>query len=213
MIRRLTLSMALLLLAPLHAAAQTPAQRIEAVRARMAQLRVPVELIDTKVAEGRAKAVPMDRIAAAVERRGAGLATAQAALARPGRPAERAELSAGADAVDAGIDAGSIRAAVQAAPAGHGAIALAVLTQLHLQGMPVDRALEMVRRAAARGDQAVADLAQPGNGRGGAAAAPRTGNQGNGNGRGRPAGVGGGPPAGVPSGHKPHPDHPGGGKP
>lgn len=201
MIRRWMALIAVLVLAPLHAAAQTPTQRIETVRARMAQLRIPVELIDSKVAEGRAKGVAMDRIAAAVERRGAGLATAQTALARPGRPADRAELAAGADAVDAGIDAGSIRAAAQAAPAGHGAIALAVLTQLHLQGVPVGRALEMVRRAAARGDQAVADLAQPGNGRGNSGNAPRAGNQGNGNGRGRPEG--------VPAGHKPHPEHPG----
>lgn len=206
---RLLLFMGMLMLSPLQAAGQNPAQRIEAVRARMAQLRIPVELIDTKVAEGRAKGVPMDRIAAAVERRGAGLATAQAALSRPGRPADRAELSAGADAVDAGIDASSMRAAVQAASPGHGAIALAVLTQLHLQGLPVDRALEMVRRAAAQGDQAVADLAQQNNGRGNSGNnTPRAGNQGQGQGRGRPAGVGGGPPAGVPSGRKPHPEHP-----
>jgi len=208
MMRRFLISMAILVAAPLQAVGQTPAQRIEAVRARMGQLRIPVELIDAKVAEGRAKGVPIDRIAAAVERRGAGLATAQTALSRPGRPADRAELSAGADAVDAGIDASSMRAAVQAASPGHGAIALAVLTQLHLQGMPVDRALEMVRRAAAQGDQAVADLAQQSAGRGNSGNVPRAGNQGRGQGRGRPAGVGGGPPAGVPSGRKPHPEHP-----
>jgi hypothetical protein len=66
LMRRFVLA-ALLLFAPLSwAAAQgTPEQRIAAARQRASTVGIPVSLLDGKVAEGRAKGVPMDRIAAA----------------------------------------------------------------------------------------------------------------------------------------------------
>src|SRR4051794_22965269 len=102
MMRRLTLT-ALLLLVPLSwAGAQTPAQRIQAARQRSAQAGIPVALLDGKVAEGRAKGVPEDRIAAAVERRLASLQRARDAMAgqAPAAPLTGADLSVGADALE-----------------------------------------------------------------------------------------------------------------
>ncbi|MBW3571262.1 MAG: hypothetical protein KY467_09160, partial [Gemmatimonadetes bacterium] len=52
-----------------QAQAQDPQQRIETARQRAESAGIPVALLDSKVAEGRAKGVPMDRIAGAVERR------------------------------------------------------------------------------------------------------------------------------------------------
>src|SRR5690606_3804779 len=95
-----------ILLIPTALLAQTPESRIESARGRIAELGYPATLLDERIAEGRAKGVPMERIAAAVERRAVALHTAGTAL-RPfiDRPSA-AELSAGADAIEAGIPPG-----------------------------------------------------------------------------------------------------------
>src|SRR5688500_5311503 len=60
---------AMLALVPAALAAQTPEVQITRALERAVQAGVPVELLESKVAEGRAKGVPADRIAAAVQRR------------------------------------------------------------------------------------------------------------------------------------------------
>jgi hypothetical protein len=199
MIRMLAVAAALATLAPAAMVAQAPADRIEAARARVAAAGIPVELIDARIAEGRAKGVPLARIAEAVERRAASLDRAREALSTAGarRPAH-AELAAGADAIEAGVDGASLRAVIQGARDGERPVALAVLGELVRQGMPVGEALARVEAALARRDGALARLpeqAAAARGRGGPPA-----------GAGRPAGVGGapagtpsGPPAGVPA--------------
>src|SRR5438874_10376367 len=62
------------------AMAQTTQQRIDAAAAHARDAGIPVTLLDSKVAEGKAKGIPMDRIAAAVERREAALEKASQAL-------------------------------------------------------------------------------------------------------------------------------------
>jgi len=150
---------AALALAPLPLQAQrTPAQRIEAARARAAQAGIPAELLQQRIAEGRAKGVPEDRIATAVERREAGLERAQAALGGRGARSTPAELAAAADAIDAGVDAQSIRTVIQAARAEERPVALAVLAELVRQGVPVDQALARVTAAIARHGDALSRL-------------------------------------------------------
>ena len=51
------------------AGAQEPQQRIAAALDRARAAGLPVELLESKLAEGRAKNVPLDRIAAAIEAR------------------------------------------------------------------------------------------------------------------------------------------------
>lgn len=85
------------------AAAQTPQARIDAALARATEAGIPVALLQSKVAEGRAKGVSLERIAAAVERRGAALEHARDVLRGP-REVDQAGLSVAADAVEAGID-------------------------------------------------------------------------------------------------------------
>jgi len=51
------------------AQAQPPQERINAALARAQQVGIPVALLESKIAEGKAKGVSLERIAAAIERR------------------------------------------------------------------------------------------------------------------------------------------------
>lgn len=195
-------------------AQQTPETRIEAAKRRAQAGGVPVALLESRVAEGRAKGVPMDRIAAAVERRATSLLRAQDAM-RGARSVTSADLSAGADAVEAGIGEAPLREVITRARAADRPVAIAVLTYLHReQGLPVSQALARVTAALGSGSEALRNLPTQ-----------ARGNPNGGQGGGRPEGVGqgGGPPAGVPAPGRPpeagrpdgagKPDDRGGGRP
>jgi hypothetical protein len=159
----------LLLLASLPAAAQPgdPAGRIEAARRRAQAAGIPVSLLDSKVAEGRAKNVPAERIAAAVERRLGSLSRAHELMRGPrGEAVGAADLSVGADALEAGVDEGTLRALSASAPATHRAVAVAVLTQLVRDGISSQQALVQVRRALSRNPEELRSLPAAGRGRG-----------------------------------------------
>jgi hypothetical protein len=151
--RRIVLA-ALLLFAPLSWAAGqgTPEQRIAAARQRAAAAGIPVSLLDGKVAEGRAKAIPVDRIATAVERRLASLQRARDAMGGGARPPALtpADLTVGADALDAGVDPAALGRLAREAGADRRTVAIAVLTQLVQEGMASEQALARVTAALAR---------------------------------------------------------------
>jgi len=224
--RNTLLAAALLALAPALLEGQRPdhaTERIQAAHDRVAQAGIPVELLTIKISEGRAKGVSEDRIAAAAERRAAGLLRSQEALAGSNRRIGGAEIGAGADAIEAGVDANALRSVIQQARDENGAVALAVLGELVRQGMPVQNALDRVTEALQRGDDALAHLPQqaadararrgPPEGAGPAAGGGRPSGVGNapaGTPGGRPAGVptpgtrpGGGPPENTPAGGRP----------
>ena len=143
---------------------------------------IPVSLLERKIAEGKAKGVPMDRIAAAVENRLDALTKASEAMAKGGleHPTE-GDLSVAADAVQGGVSATALATISQTAPQDRRAVAIAVLTDLVALGHTPESALEQVQAALARGPEALANL--PG------AAAARTGERRRGcggAGRGRP---------------------------
>lgn len=203
---RLTLALVAALLAlPSAAGAQDPQQRIDAARQRAAAAGIPVALLDGKVAEGRAKGVPIDRIAVAVERRLGTLSRAREAMAGAPRtaPVSAADLSVGADALEAGVDPAVLGRLTVSAPANQRAQAISILTELVAGGETSDRALAKVTAALTRGPEALRQLpgeaaSERGQGRGNANAPPGRGNNGRGNnagGRGRGQG---GPPASVP---------------
>ena len=184
---------------PAAAHAQDPQQRIEAARRRAQGAGIPVALLDSKVAEGRAKGVPMDRIATAVERRLVTLSQAREAMS--GASVTAAELSVGADALEAGVDARVLGQLAAAAPASQRAVAIAILTQLVSNGLSSERALARVQSAMAQGPEALRRLpgeAASERGRGGS---PPGRGQGRGRGNDNAGGRGrgqGGPPASVP---------------
>jgi hypothetical protein len=212
MMKRLILT-AVLLLSPLSwAAAQgDPAQRIVAARQRAAQVGIPVSLLDSKVAEGRAKNIPEARIATAVERRLASLERARAAMSAGAHaPAiTPADLNVGADALDAGVDPGVLGRLAQAAAPDRRAVAIAVLAELVQQGVSSEQALARVTAALASGPEALRQLPGEaksnaggnGNGQGNAGARrgpPDVRGPANAAAHGGRAGAGGGPPSSVP---------------
>lgn len=139
-------------------AAQTPEDQIADVLARARAAGIPVELLDEKIAEGRAKGVSPDRIAAALERRAAGLARAQEALQHR-RDIEPADLAVAADALESGVSEAVLQAIADLAPRERRAVAIAALDYLVQEGQTPERALDRVREALDRGPDALRRLA------------------------------------------------------
>jgi hypothetical protein len=184
---------------------QPPQDRINTALARARQVGIPVALLESKIAEGKAKGVSLERIAAAVERREAALEKASQALRSQADAAS--SLSVGADAVEAGVSEAALKAIAENAPRDRRNVAIAVLTELVEQGHVPEAALERVREALKRGPDALANLPAQ-------AAAARGGDPGSaasGRGGGRAAGAEPGPPASVPApGSSPQAGRPGG---
>jgi len=164
--RRKTLFLAgALALAPLTLFAQDSTTaagadaRVQAALETAVNAGIPVSLLERKIAEGKAKGVPMDRIATAVETRLDALTKASAAMARGGleHPTE-GDLSVAADAVQGGVSATALATISQNAPQDRRAVAIAVLTDLVALGHTPESALEQVQSALARGPEALANL-------------------------------------------------------
>lgn len=202
--KRIPFIAVLLLLAPLSLGAQgqgDPAQRIDAARRHADATGIPVSLLDLKVAEGRAKGVPADRIAGAVEIRLSLLSRAREAMVGAGRGSvSAADLSAGADALAAGVTTEALASLARSAPGDRRAVAIAVLAQLVQEGDRSDRALERVRLAMAN-PETLRTL--PGQVRRGNGNANGKGVQGDHPGKGEAAGLSSSPPNGVGGAAKP----------
>lgn len=186
--------------------AQTPEERIHKGLARAREAGIPVALLESKIAEGKAKGVSMERIAAAVERREAALERASQALS--GKPdIGSADLAVAADAVESGVSEAVLRAIAETTPRERRAVAIAALTQLVQLGHVPEKALERVREALKRGPDALLNLpAQAGAAAGQRDGRPDVQTPGAAGRRG-----GAGPPAGVPGpGNRPQPTRPGG---
>jgi hypothetical protein len=190
------------------AAAQTPQERIDAALAKAKAAGIPVALLESKVAEGRAKGVTPERIAAAVERRQAALERANSVLRGP-RAVDADGLDVGADAVEQGISEAVLAAIADAAPRERRSVAIAALTELVARGRASQNALDQVRDAIKKGPEALANLP--------AQAAAADGRRGGGPPESRPGadrgrgGTDAAPPAAVPApGGSPQPKRPGG---
>lgn len=200
---------ALIVLARTDAAlAQTTQDRIDTAIAHAREAGIPVTLLESKVAEGKAKGVPMDRIAVAVERRETALVKASQALS--GRTdVGTADLSVAADAIESGVSAAVLKAIADTAPRDRRVVAIAALTELVKQGTVPEAALDRVKDALKRGPDALANLpaqAAAGQSRGGGQPDTTGSSAGQGRGRGQS-----GPPASVPApGASPEPTKPGG---
>ena len=185
-----------------NAQVQPPQDRINTALARARQVGIPVALLESKIAEGKAKGVSLERIADAVARREAALERASEALR--GQPEAASSLSVGADAVEAGVSDAALKAIADNAPRDRRNVAIAVLTELVEQGHASATALERVTEALKRGPDALANLPAQ-------AAAARAGGAGAASGRGGRSGAEGGPPASVPApGSTPQAGRPGG---
>jgi microcompartment protein CcmK/EutM len=163
--RHLTLSLAALLVAaPLAAQDSTTTSttadaRVTATLDHAMSAGIPVELLQRKVDEGKAKGVPMDRIAIAVENRLTALTHARDAMLSAGiTHTTEGQLSVAADAVQAGVSQAALVAVGRSAPEERRTVAIAVLTQLVASGQLPDQAVAHVQAAIARGPEALANL-------------------------------------------------------
>ena len=157
-----------LVLLPTVATGQTPEERIEAAMAGAREAGIPVSLLESKRAEGQAKGVPMDRIATAVESRLQHLETARQAMGRVANNVDAPQLSAGADAIGAGVSEAVLAEIAGSAGRDRRSVAVAALTHLvSREGLASNVALARVKAALAQGPQALANLAtRSGAGRG-----------------------------------------------
>lgn len=200
-IRRMLGTALVLAVVPLALEAQVPDQaqaRIEAAIERVTQRGMPASLVQSKIAEGRAKGVPAARIAQAAERRAETLIRAHDAFARAGVQPREADYAAGADAIGRGVSAAAVGDLARSASPESRAVAIAVLSYLVTDlGIPQDEARNRVEAAGRAGPEALANLpAQAAAAMGRRGPPPGVG-QGQG---GPPEGAGrgqGGPPAGV----------------
>lgn len=196
MIRSLS-AILLLLVVPPAASAQTPDAQISRALDRAMAAGIPVELLESKLAEGRAKGIPLDRIAGAVQRRLAVLERVRATI-DVRRDFTSEELGVAGDALANGVDEDVLRTISSSAPRERRAVAIAALSQLVRLGHPSEEALRRVTEALNSGPEALMNL--PGQA---AAAAGRRGPP-NGPPGADAAGQGrGGPPPGVPGRGKP----------
>jgi hypothetical protein len=188
---------------------QPPQERINTALARARQVGIPVALLESKIAEGKAKGVSI-----AIERRQSALERANQALR--GQPDASASLAVGADAIESGVSESMLTEVAADTPRDRRNVAIATLTELVHQGHAPQAALTRVKDALKKGPDALTNLpAEAGGGRG-------RGNA-NGQGRGNASGRAGadltqpqahgkpGPPAGVPApGKPPQAEKPGG---
>jgi hypothetical protein len=185
--RALTGLMGMALVAMPLAAQVGPEARIEAALERARAGGMPVEVLESKVAEGRAKNVPMARIAIAVQNRAQAMERAHTALSRAQQgPPSVQDVAVGTDAIEAGVSEVVLLKIAETAGAERRTVAIAALAYLVAQGHVPEAALARVEAALAQGGDALANLP----GMAGGADRPGVG--------GPPAGVpAGGPPAGV----------------
>ena len=184
------------------ALAQTPQERIDAAMERARDAGIPVALLDTKIAEGQAKGIPMFRIAAAIERREGALERASETL-RGQSAIGTADLAVAADAIESGVSAAVLLAVFETAPQERRVVAIAALTQLVELGYVPEAALERVVEALERGSEALLNLP--------AEAASAAGRRGGPPNIQVPNGAGASPPAGIPApGLPPLSNRPGG---
>jgi hypothetical protein len=133
--------------------------RVEAALQAAANARIPVSLLERKIAEGKAKGVPMERIAGAVEKRLDALVQARDAMTKAGlESTTEGELSVAADAVQAGVSQTALATISQRASEETRTIAIAVLADLVTLGHASEQAATRVEGALSRGPEALANL-------------------------------------------------------
>jgi hypothetical protein len=131
-----------------QAQARSPKARIDAAMQAAARAKVPASLLQSKVAEGEAKHVPPERIAAAVELRLQSLVRASETMSRANvESASEGELAVAADALQAGVTESALITVTRNAPAERRVVAVAVLADLVRLGHQSEIALARVNTA------------------------------------------------------------------
>jgi hypothetical protein len=154
--RMISLAVLALLVAPSMMAAQE--DPIADAFARVADAGIPVSLLESLQAEGRAKGVPMDVLHDAMQRRADALIRANKAMSQAGVQASEPELAAGADALQAGVSDAVLEALTEKTSGDQRVAATAALGVLVQMGHVPEEALARVEEAFERGPDALANL-------------------------------------------------------
>lgn len=154
--RRLSATLALAVaLIPASLFAQDAAEaRIQATLERAAEAGIPTSLLETRIAEGEAKGIAMERIADAVDRRLDGLDRARQALADVS-DAGSDDLSVAADALESGVSEAVLTEIAETTPTERRTVAIAALDYLVASDVAPREALVRVREALERGPDAL----------------------------------------------------------
>ncbi|MBW3552677.1 MAG: hypothetical protein KY466_04155 [Gemmatimonadetes bacterium] len=131
---------------------------IENAFARVADAGIPISLLQTLQAEGKAKGVPMSVLENAMQRRADALIRAGEAMSRAGADASEPELAAGADALEAGVSDAVLTALAENSSGDQRVAATAALGVLVELGHVPAEALARVEEALERGPEALANL-------------------------------------------------------
>lgn len=158
MLRRTTTMVGALVLFAAPAFAQEAEGTAKAF-ARAEAAGIPVSLLESKMAEGRAKGVPMEVIERAIERRADALIRAASTFEAAGvESAGEAELSVAADALESGVSEVVLQTISETAPQERRAVAIAALSYLVASGEVPEEALVRVEAALQHGPEALANL-------------------------------------------------------
>lgn len=142
-----------------NAQAGDPEARIAAVMGAAAKAEIPRSLLESKLEEGRAKGVAMERIAAAMEARLNGLLRAQTALQESGVTAvSEGELLVASEALTAGVSQTALAEVMAGSPGERRAVAAAVLTDLVRLGYGSPEAVVRLNGALSSGPEALVNL-------------------------------------------------------
>jgi hypothetical protein len=134
-------------------------RRVQAVMDAAARAELPLSLLQSKIDEGRAKGVSLERIATALEARLEGLLRAQAVLAGGEVHAPSVgDIAVTADALEAGVSEVALLQIQSTSPGDRRVVATAVLAALVQLGHVPEHALAQVRTALSRGPGALANL-------------------------------------------------------
>lgn len=133
-------------------------ERMREIVQRAEQRGVPSGPLLDKALEGAAKGVPAERVTAALSAYAGRLGRGAELL---GSEASSSEVVAAADALSRGVSGEAVREVARAAPSGGRAIPLVVLGDLAEAGVPVERAVGVVREALERGHAGEALLEVP----------------------------------------------------
>lgn len=146
-----------LALLPASAIAQDADEQIQNALTQAQEAGIPVESLQSLMDEGRAKGIPMERIADAIQARMDGLARAQQALA--GIPdVGTADVELGADALESGVSEAVLAEIANTAPTERRGVAIAALSYLVDSGIVPEQARARVQEALARGPEALQNL-------------------------------------------------------
>lgn len=132
------------------------ASRIDAALARAEAAGVPMESMEARQAEGKAKGVPLDRLAEAMEHRAEALIAARDAMPE----SDESTVAAGADAVEMGIGKDVLGYIESTVPGERRFVAVFALSRLAALGHEPADALQKVEEALARGPEALAEVAE-----------------------------------------------------